>query len=49
VAAGGLQRAGYIRYEQGRIRITDRLGLETAACECHAIVKRELQRLSCPI
>ncbi len=45
VAAGGLQRAGYIRYEQGRIRVTDRHGLETAACECHAIVRRETERL----
>jgi CRP-like cAMP-binding protein len=45
VAAGSLQRAGYIRYEQGRIRVTDRHGLEAAACECHAIVKREFERL----
>jgi len=45
VAAGGLQRAGFIRYEQGRIRIIDRHGLETAACECHATVRREAERL----
>jgi CRP-like cAMP-binding protein len=45
VAAGALQRAGYIRYEQGRIRVTDRHGLEVAACECHGIVRRETERL----
>lgn len=45
VAAGVLQRAGYIHYEQGRIRISDRPGLESAACECHGIVKREFDRL----
>ena len=45
VAAGALQRAGYIQYEQGRIRVADRPGLEAAACECHFIVRRELERL----
>jgi CRP-like cAMP-binding protein len=49
VAAGGLQRAGHIRYEQGRIRVIDRSGLESAACECHAIVKREFDRLLGPV
>ena len=48
VAAGALQKAGFIRYEQGRIRITDRRGLEGAACECHAIVRREFERLMGP-
>jgi CRP-like cAMP-binding protein len=45
VAAGGLQKAGYIRYEQGRITIADRQGLEAVACECHSIVRREFERL----
>jgi CRP-like cAMP-binding protein len=48
VAAGSLQKAGYIRYEQGRIRVTDRQGLESAACECHAAVRREYERLMGP-
>ncbi len=48
VAAGALQRAGYIHYEQGRIRVTDRPGLETAACECYSIVRREFARLMGP-
>ena len=45
VAAGALQRAGFIRYDQGRIQITDRAGLEAGACECHFIVRREFERL----
>lgn len=49
VAAGGLQRAGYIRYEQGRIRVIDRHALETAGCQCHAIVRREFVRLLGPL
>jgi CRP-like cAMP-binding protein len=45
VAAGALQKAGYIQYDQGHIRVTDRIGLEAAACECHLIVRREFERL----
>jgi CRP-like cAMP-binding protein len=49
VAAGALQKAGFIRYEQGKIRIIDRPGLEAAACECRTVVKREFARLLGPI
>ncbi|MDZ7669844.1 MAG: Crp/Fnr family transcriptional regulator [Gammaproteobacteria bacterium] len=35
VAAGSLQRRGFISYSRGHIRILDRPGLESAACECH--------------
>ena len=45
VAAGQLQRAGFIRYSRGRITILDREGLEGAACECYGVVKREFERL----
>ena len=45
VAAGLLQKAGYIEYEHGRITIVDRKGLEAAACECYAIVLNEFVRL----
>jgi CRP-like cAMP-binding protein len=45
VAAGALQKAGYVRYAKGRIQVTDRAGLEAAACECHFIVRREFDRL----
>ena len=44
-AAGRLQRAGYIRYRRGHITVADRSGLESHACECYAVVKRECGRL----
>jgi CRP-like cAMP-binding protein len=47
-AAGKLQRAGLIRYNRGRIAVTDRPGLEARACECYAVVKREFDRLLPP-
>jgi CRP-like cAMP-binding protein len=44
-AAGRLQHAGSIRYRRGHITVLDRSGLETRACECYAVVKKELSRL----
>lgn len=44
-AAGNLQRAGLISYRRGHISVLDRAGLETHACECYAVVKKELGRL----
>jgi len=44
-AAGNLQRAGIIRYRRGHIAVLERSGLETRACECYAVVKKELARL----
>ena len=44
-AAGNLQRAGLISYRRGHIAVIDRAGLETHACECYAVVKKELIRL----
>ena len=44
-AAGNLQRAGLISYRRGHIAVLDRHGLETHACECYAVVKKELARL----
>lgn len=38
IAAGSLQKAGFIRYARGRITVTDREGLESASCECYRIV-----------
>jgi CRP-like cAMP-binding protein len=35
-AAGMLQRAGLIDYHRGELRVTDRAGLEAAACSCYA-------------
>ncbi|MEO8411148.1 MAG: Crp/Fnr family transcriptional regulator [Propionivibrio sp.] len=44
-AAGKLQQAGYIRYRRGHISVLDRHGLESHACECYAVVKKEVSRL----
>jgi CRP-like cAMP-binding protein len=44
-AAGKLQRAGVIRYRRGHIAVLERSGLEIGACECYAVVKKELARL----
>ena len=44
-AAGNLQQAGLIRYRRGHIAVADRSGLEARACECYAVVRKELARL----
>lgn len=45
VAAGQFQKAGFIRYEKGRITVTDRPGLEGIACECYGIQRGAYARL----
>jgi CRP-like cAMP-binding protein len=35
IAAGGLQKHGFIHYRRGRVTILDRAGLQTAACSCY--------------
>jgi len=44
-AAGNLQRAGLISYRRGHISVLKRPGLEAHACECYAVVRKELGRL----
>ena len=44
-AAGNLQNAGCIRYRRGHIAVLDRSGLESRACECYDVVRKELGRL----
>jgi len=48
VAAGILQKAGLIHYTRGSITISDRKGLEEAACECYGIVAHHVDRLTSP-
>jgi CRP-like cAMP-binding protein len=45
VAAGSLQRAGWIDYTRGRIHISNRVGLQGAACECYRIVRATYDRM----
>jgi CRP-like cAMP-binding protein len=44
-AASILQRAGFVRYHRGRVRIVDREGLESASCECYRVMRAEYERL----
>ena len=43
--AGNLQREGLISYRRGHITVLDRSGLESHACECYGVVKKEFHRL----
>jgi CRP-like cAMP-binding protein len=40
-----LQAAGLIQYENGRITVLNRPGVEKASCECYLVVKTEYERL----
>lgn len=48
-AAGKLRDAGHIRYRRGHISILDPVELQTCACECYGVVKKELGRLLPPL
>ncbi|WBV44365.1 Crp/Fnr family transcriptional regulator [Pseudoroseomonas cervicalis] len=48
VAARLFQQAGLIRYERGQMSITDRAGLEAAACECYGAMRRYCERVEGP-
>jgi CRP-like cAMP-binding protein len=45
VAVGILERAGLIAHRRGRIQVTDRSGLEGAACECYASIRGRQEEL----
>jgi|ERR1700693_5464682 len=45
IAAATLQKAGFIRYGHGHIKILDRPGLEDASCECYAVAKKQFDGL----
>jgi CRP-like cAMP-binding protein len=45
VTARLFQQAGLIRYNQGHMMVTDREGLEAAACECYGAVRNQFERL----
>lgn len=40
-----LQQRGLIDYHRGRITVTDRAGLEQAACECYRRIRDETERV----
>jgi CRP-like cAMP-binding protein len=43
--ARSFQRQGLIRYERGKVAITNRTGLELAVCECYGAVARHFKRM----
>jgi CRP-like cAMP-binding protein len=49
MAAKNLRDAGLITYRRGHIAVIERSGLEIHACECYAVVKKELNRLLCDV
>jgi CRP-like cAMP-binding protein len=44
-AAGKLQRAGAIQYSRGKITVIDRPKLESLACECYEVVRKQFVEL----
>lgn len=44
-AAASLQESGCISYRRGHISVLNRKSLEGYACECYAVVRKEMQRL----
>lgn len=46
IAAGVLQRAGFIDYGRGAIEIINREKLEEASCECYEIIQQQIARWS---
>ena len=40
IAAGILQKAGFIQYKRGAVRVLNRKNLENAACECYQTIKQ---------
>lgn len=45
LVARDLQRAGFVDYRHGHVKIRNRRGLEAASCECYRLVRDEQQRL----
>jgi len=45
VVAGTLQKAGFIAYRHGIMRVVDREGLEAATCECYRVTETLYDRI----
>ena len=45
VAAGALQKSGFIEYKRGKVRIISREELMTAACDCYDFTHRLVRDL----
>jgi CRP-like cAMP-binding protein len=45
LVAHTLQKAGFIEYVRGKIKILDRDAIEDAACECYAVIREKMDGL----
>jgi len=45
LAAGMLKKAGLIDYSRGSVKVISQKGLESAACGCYQIIRKEFDRL----
>jgi hypothetical protein len=48
ISTQAMQDAGLISYRRGTIQVLDRAGLETASCECCAVVKAHFDAFLIP-
>ena len=48
LVAAALQRSGFIDYSRGTVRIMNRAGLESAACNCYSVTRSALAALYLP-
>lgn len=44
IAAGVLQKAGFINYRRGEVEIIDRGKLEETTCECYETIKQQIEK-----
>ena len=44
-SANKLRESGLICYSRGKVSLLDRAGMQSKACECYQVVKREIERL----
>lgn len=49
IAAATLQKAGFIKYAHGVIKILNRPGLEESACECYEVARAQFDGLLRPL
>lgn len=45
IAAKILQKAGFIDYSRGKMRVLDKAGLRSGACECYELIESQVARI----
>ena len=44
IAAGVLQKAGFIDYRRGEVEILNKAKLEETSCECYEIIQQQIEK-----